>query len=56
MDNRQECNHVFKYGYTMDLVVYCVKCKKDVDDIYLGIKFSDAEKLITNEENMGDYE
>jgi len=45
-EEKKECDHEFKYGYTMDIVVYCIKCKKEADEIYKGMKFNQQEKLV----------
>ena len=30
----QECFHNWEYGYVSDLIIYCTKCNKEIEDIY----------------------
>lgn len=30
----KECFHNWKYGYIADLIIYCTKCNKEIDDVY----------------------
>lgn len=49
--NEQEvkCKHVWKHGYTMDVVVFCEKCNKDWDEVYKEMPYYDAIRLVRDE-------
>lgn len=31
---KKECNHNWQFGYVADLIIYCKKCGKEIDDVY----------------------
>jgi hypothetical protein len=33
-EEKKECRHYFETGWVADLIVFCVKCNQEVDDIY----------------------
>jgi len=33
-EEKKECLHYFVTGYVAELVVYCKKCGKEIDDLY----------------------
>lgn len=33
-EEKKECRHYFDTGYIAELMIYCVKCDKEVDEIY----------------------
>lgn len=42
-----ECTHKFKSGYYADdLIIYCSICDREADDIYPGMSYKHAQKLI----------
>lgn len=30
----KECLHNWEHGYIGDLIIYCTKCNKEIDDVY----------------------
>lgn len=42
-----ECRHQWAYGYVADLIIFCTKCGKELDDIY----GEDAYRLYTLDSN-----
>jgi len=38
----KECFHNWEYGYIADLIIYCTKCNKEIDDVYDKNKVSYA--------------
>ena len=47
-NNKKECLHNWGYGYVADLVIYCTKCKKEIDEVYDKSDFSYSTHELKN--------
>jgi len=41
-----KCNHKWAHGYTLEPVVFCERCNKDWDEVYLDMSYQTARKLV----------
>lgn len=41
-----KCQHNWVEGYTLEPIVYCDICDKEISDIYPNMKYEDTLKLI----------
>lgn len=42
----KQCEHNFEWGYTIEPVVYCTICDKEITDIFPNISYKYIEKLV----------
>jgi len=42
---KHKCNHIWKWGYTGEPVIFCTKCDIEIDQVY-GFKIYQDKQLI----------
>ena len=44
-----KCKHEWAHGYTVEPIVYCKKCNRDIDEVYKGLPYNEATKIVDYE-------